>query len=332
MAVNESDERIKKIEQFLDLFAKRVHEDVNSTNSSFSEIEKLKKESKDLISELSVEVDKFDKIKFMSKLQIYSSSEKRLLYSEFTTYLFNVGVDDIDSLFTTIISNLENVLEEELHNDQGFNKKSTKILLKLWDHINLAYNQLDKLKFSDKQFNERIEPFVSELNNAEEELSKKINGAKEELSNTKKEIYAQLIGIVGIFVAISFVMFGGMSLLNNLFDYSGMSSVPLIEILCGGALIGLVMVNVVYAFIIFVLRITNRVQDEKDLLSKKFVRKLCHGLFLILVITGLLWFFNFRDSNDIKYVNSNCKTIEYNEETKEVTLVCPASDEESKEE
>ena len=53
-------------------------------------------------------------------------------------------------------------------------------------------------------------------------------------------------------------MFGGMSLLNNLFDYSEMKSIPLLEMICGGSLIGIVMITVIYAFIVFVLRLTGK--------------------------------------------------------------------------
>lgn len=109
-----------------------------------------------------------------------------------------------------------------------------------------------------------------------------------------------------------------------------MASVPLLEMICGGSLIGLIIINAVYIFIVFILKITGRVISETDLVYKSYVKWFSIFLVVVVLITLALWFVNIRNVNDIKYVNTNCKTVEYNEGTKEVTLVCPASVEENK--
>jgi uncharacterized membrane protein YkvI len=61
---------------------------------------------------------------------------------------------------------------------------------------------------------------------------------------------SQMIAIVAIFVGISFVMFGGMSLINDLFTHVDGQPVPLVELICLGCLIGIVMIVVMYCFIL----------------------------------------------------------------------------------
>lgn len=214
--------------------------------------------------------------------------------------------------------------------------------LKREKSLSLAVKILDNFELSDAQFNHindltnavrgQLLKELKEVSNQTKHIKRKqsiINKTFKVFENKVKSVENNLFSIVSIFVAISFVMFGGMSLLNNLFDYSNMTSIPLLEMVCGGSLIGLIIVNAVYIFIIFLLKITGRAKSGTDLVYESYVKWFSKFLIAVVVVTLLGWFFNIRNVNDVYYVNSNCKTIEYNEETKEVTLVCPASDEES---
>lgn len=99
-------------------------------------------------------------------------------------------------------------------------------------------------------------------------------------------------------MAISFVMFGGMTLLNNLFDYSGMKFIPVIEMLCLGALVGLIIVDSIYAFIIMIFYLTNKakeIQEQKFL--KVLIKRINIGLIFVIIITGVMWFFDIKNIN-----------------------------------
>lgn len=162
-------------------------------------------------------------------------------------------------------------------------------------------------------------------------------------------------------MAISFVMFGGMSLLNNLFDYSEMKSIPLLEMICGGSLIGIIMITVIYAFIVFVLRLTGKFEkidyevdsNKIDTLTKldekleerdswlifklikivingrnkikhpyrRVVTVVCCLLTIIGFAAGKLWVSNVRGINDVKSINTQCEVIEQNEES--IIMSCP---------
>lgn len=95
-------------------------------------------------------------------------------------------------------------------------------------------------------------------------MKKKLRRQKKDVSKVVNDLQSQLISIVSIFVAIAFVLFGGMSLMNNLFNYENMDKIPLFEMLCAGSLIGIVMIMSIYAFIVFVLRITGKYDYSEE--------------------------------------------------------------------
>ena len=96
--------------------------------------------------------------------------------------------------------------------------------------------------------------------------------------------------MISIFVGIAFVMFGGMTLLNNLFDFSDMQTIPLIEVVCLGSLMGIIMITIIYAFITFVLRLTEKEIKKSELINITMI-VLVTILFFIFVITFLIWNF-----------------------------------------
>lgn len=292
---------------------------------------------RNLLKKLEIESKKFSPESFIQELEKYLNNNGRLLYSEITIYVNDLSSEN-DEKLTTLMSNLDKLYEFQSNNvlseDQKLNEKLKKTIVKLWDHVSLANVQIERLKMSDEEFERKINPTVIKIENyntnletTREKLVSEINDAKSEIEENKKEIYTQLISIVGVFVAIAFVMFGGMSLLNNLFDYSSLQRVPLLEMLCGGSLIGLVILYAIYAFIMFILKITGHVIDsDKNLLYENIVKKLRCVLVFILVITGFLWFMNWNSINDtpLKTDKTECRVTNYNKQTNEVTLVCPA--------
>ena len=170
----------------------------------------------------------------------YFEKYKRFLYSTITPYLISINNSQDRENF------LQNILHfyqsEEAH---SLPEEIKDKVLKLYDHVNLVIQQ--NAAFDTPK--QRIRKISQD---AMEDVKKEIN---EEVHS----INTQLISIVSIFVAISFVMFGGMSLLNNLFDYSELNHIPMIEMLCGGSLIGIIIIFAIYIFIIFILKLSKNV-------------------------------------------------------------------------
>lgn len=219
----------------------------------------------------------FDIGEFINLVNNYISNYERILYSTITDYIFVLETKKEFFKIDNLTNNIELVLDEILNStDADYSDINVKIFIKLWDHIHLANEQLAKLgKMKDmivREYKSELEPTLDKtlevlgktndnysiIDDKLRKLSKKSVTIQKDLNNSKKDLYSQLISIVSIFTAISFVMFGGMTLLNDLFDYRDMPSIPLVEMICGGSLIGIVTISILYLFVVLILFITNK--------------------------------------------------------------------------
>lgn len=147
----------------------------------------------------------------------------RILYSEITNFILTGNLENQyekrEEFISQILNNIDLIFDYTLK-VYGNNSDEYRIVLKIYDHINLINMQYEDFHTPD----EHIENIVNTGNAA---INKNVERVKEELKNAEKGIYTQLISIVSLFVAIAFVMFGGVSLMNNIFDYSELEKIPL---------------------------------------------------------------------------------------------------------
>lgn len=247
--MNEDNARKRKAFEEL-IEALKEFDRLNSQEAKEVQTDKMKKQMRNILDMLSAEKEHCDKQRLLENLKQYLDNYGRVLYSEVTVYLYKLS-DENSKKLEIVISNIDSLLEECVDDDPKVENRETKVILKLWDHINLANNQLNTLKMSDETIHNKI---ALQANPISDDLKK----TKEDLDASKKELYTQLISIVSIFVAIAFVLFGGMSLMNNLFNYENIDKITLFEMMCAGSLIGIVMIMSIYVFIVFVLKITGK--------------------------------------------------------------------------
>lgn len=149
-----SDITEKAIVNALKQFAKAFDYLGSDSNS----IEKTKKSLHNLLEKLMENSKSFDPETFVDELNEYIDSDKRLLYSEITLKVNELYEKD-DEKLSTLLSNLDKLYEYQfdkvLNEDVEKNEKLKKIIIKLWDHVNLANVQIDKLKMSDKEFQKK---------------------------------------------------------------------------------------------------------------------------------------------------------------------------------
>ena len=253
-----------------------------------------------MLNELCIPTKEFEIKVFLQKLNDYLDNDYRLLYSEFTNTIISCNVKN-DQKVGIIISNLENCIEYSMNENNNVSESIKKTLIKLWDHANLASNQYNYFMTTDDAFLSKINPIlnskVGDLKTEYKTLSNEVESAKSQLikvakdsEDIKNKITSDFIAMISIFVGIAFVMFGGMTLLNNLFDFSDMQTIPLIEVVCLGSLMGIIMITIIYAFITFVLRLTEKEIKKSELINITMI-VLVTILFFIFVITFLIWNF-----------------------------------------
>lgn len=186
--------------------------------------------------------DKFDHNKFKEELKKYLDNYNRILYSEISAAIFK----ESESNIFNIINNLESIAESSASNiflNQQV-EEVDKSILKLWDHVNLANMQLENLQMKDKtlreKFNTVVQPVVSELR---EETQNSINSNNRDLTNS-------LLAMLGIFTALAFLLFGGVSSASSVLSNISSIQLPLLMVLM--SIWGGIICNISYFLIYFV--------------------------------------------------------------------------------
>lgn len=197
-----------------------------------------------------------DAEKMFNQIEDYINNHERFLYSTISNYIFHEIKGD--GAFGTFNHNILLVFEQlEKRDKEEYGKdnyiRMEKSLLKIYDHVNLAYRQFADLKETEDEFNRKvkksIEPFEAKLT---------------------REMSAQLLTIVSIFTALAFLLFGGITSLDNLFAQSGML---LSKILIIGLVWGLCMLNLIFVFLVCVSKMTKQqLEPEAEYKMNTFQR------------------------------------------------------------
>lgn len=166
----------------------------------------------------------------------YLKKHKRWLYSDVSAYLFQCNDEAITS-FLSNVDKLQAYAQQKLETGKAQEKEVATAIDKLWDHSNLAQNQNKSLHDDDKAFAARFDknliPFKASF---------------------AREMNMQFISLIAIFTALSFIVFGGISALDNIF--SGVTKIPVLQLIIVGSIWGLCISNLVFLFVFFVSKLT----------------------------------------------------------------------------
>lgn len=193
----------------------------------------------------------FNAKKWMEKFSVYSNNHKRILYSILSGLIVKekkqISIDYItshlDSLSQQITKENENLAPHQIPVEDSVYDA----FYKFFDHCSLAIAQRTIYNQSDELSKKRTEKIVKD------QMSKAI---EERVSEYDKNITNQLIGLVSIFTAISFILFGGINSFESLI--SKLSSVEAVKLLFAGILWFICMFNLLFIFIKFIASLTGR--------------------------------------------------------------------------
>lgn len=212
---------------------------------------KMERELVDIISQLKIPSDEFNReecVKVLDKLFNYLTDYDRILYSTISNIIFDIQKSkDADQIFGNLLSNLEsihNISTGYIKNKQRLQKKDDedlpkleKIILKIWDHINLAQQQYKELHLSDQEYQEKFE-----------------NRMLIEKEKLYRDINSHMVTMIGIFTALSFVIFGGINSIETAF--SGIEDTPITKLMVIGSMWGFGLLNLVYVFLYCIAKLT----------------------------------------------------------------------------
>ncbi|MEG1010125.1 MAG: hypothetical protein RSE41_10955 [Clostridia bacterium] len=219
-------------------------------------------------------------------LSKYYNVNTRHCYSHITNQNRNTVLNSNQGNYSENIENTTAYLERyvcglELNNlsiEYDENKQYIiKGLNKLIDYIKLSIdnNRASKLVL-EKLTN-------SEVKNDVDLINDKVISLDKNIELIKQNIYSQLISIVAIFTAVSFVIFGGLTSISTLFDVAR-SRIDLTNTIALGCLFGIILINSTYIFLRFVLIILDK-NNESVKMTKTIVS--ANVIILLLLIISL---------------------------------------------
>lgn len=261
---------------------------------------------KSICTQLVVSSNSFNVEQTYKSVEKFVLKHKRWLYSTVSSFLFDCD----DKGVSTFISNLDGLrdyaYQQEASSNSNEEEMSHYMMLataidKLWDHSNLAQAQNQSLHENDDtfraKFNKNLIPFKAEF---------------------AHEMNMQFISLISIFTALSFLVFGGISSLDNIFAEVGF--VPVLELTIVGCIWGLCITNLVFAFIFLIAKMTklNIKSSEKEdaTLSQRYPFFVWSNFVLLLILTVAYWLYY------IDYADAGGWLLAISRENDRCALIC----------
>lgn len=202
----------------------------------------------------------FDCSGWLSLFNNYIDEYERIFYSPISQFILSETDDNKIALLLQNIN--DTVARVDVSNKKEDNEspcasnsdilryvvsiKQHKLLLKFLDHCNLAVIQRDTYHTTQENVKGGVEQYFNEK--YQNEYDEKI---KPKLDYFEKSMTTQLVSLVAIFTALSFVIFGSINILDNLLN--NIKLLPLLKLIFIGNLWMLCMINIFsfFAKIIF---------------------------------------------------------------------------------
>lgn len=249
------------------------------------------------------DTEKFNEKAAFNELHSYIGKHDRILYAPISNEIYrcydNHTPDEADVIMGMISTNMDKLVFYTISEAYESRRKQTrkedsvkqledtkKAILKIWDHINLAQQQYSVLKQSDDEYQQKFRKLISSY--------------KEEMT---KDMSNQLLTMVSIFTALAFLVFGGISSLDNIFSTQG---IPLLKLMCIGTVWGLCILNLIFVFLFCVGKMTKlnfkSTDDPNASIFEKYPVVWWTDLILIIILVLCLWAYYIRTHSIDKWI------------------------------
>ena len=265
-----------------------LQEDSNSSQTLNTEksLEQMRREVQELCEQLAGGEygHNFNSDKWIRSLFFYlKRSDARLFYSTISYYIFEM-TDEEYADFSSHMDIVVHQAEQEFHNE-NLPLNIYKAILKFYDHVTLANQQ--KL-----MVDRRSQLLHTEV---QHEIKEEVQSG---IAAGNKDIISQLVGLVALFTAMSFLVFGGIASLDSIFKsvkrFINLES-SVLPVLLVAVAWAFCMMNLLFAFMYFVLRLVKpeqfTIRSEKNVVQRYPVVFLTNYILLVLFVVLLgMWF------------------------------------------
>ncbi len=256
---------------------------------------KHEEKQEDIFSQILSSPDNFDINGWIKDFSNFAKNYKKLLYAKISSKIISCSDN---SIIENLTNNISTVIEAIKPKEKGKTAEESIILvdkdcytlfLKFHDHCNLAMTQRDVYLRTEEDFKKIAETTKSEvresLKNATKEINKHTQESEDKINSLEKNITGQLISLVSIFTALSFVIFGGISVLGSLLE--NIKTLPLLNIVFVADLWMLCMINLFVIFVKLIIKLTNAKDVNLD-----FYKKVNYILVACLIIIMIIFIWN----------------------------------------
>lgn len=211
---------------------------------------------------LSMNTQNYDPQKTVNNIKAYiETSDKldRILYSEISNYVFSLEMSK-RGIFAT---NLEKLLLYSLNDDNEISNDIKKIIVKIYDHCQLALHQIENTN----------NIFANSIEESKSDLQKQIKGIEKEY-----------ISILGIFAAVVLTFVGGITFSTSVLK--NISAVSIFRLLLVIDFLAFILINVIYVLVKFIFKIN---ENNTELFDIKTINIACLCIAVFVIIS---WLFN----------------------------------------
>lgn len=255
---------------------------------------KHEEKQEEIFSRILSSPNSFDIKDWIKDFSQFAKDYKKLLYAKISSRI--IACED-NSIIENLTNNISSVIEAIKPKEKGETAEESIILvdkdcytlfLKFHDHCNLAMTQRDVYLRTEEDFKKisaSTKKEVSDsLNKATMEITKLTQESEDKINSLEKNITGQLISLVSIFTALSFVIFGGISVLGSLLE--NIKTLPLLNILFVADLWMLCMINLFVIFVKLIIKLTNAKDVNLDFYKKvNYILIAC----LIIIMGIFIW-------------------------------------------
>jgi len=230
---------------------------------------------RELCQYLSSPSNEFDCKKAYNLVENFIDEAGRWFYADISNYLFtnNAGTE---------FSNLESLQEYAWSIKETTASKKTRAAVdKLWDHANLVQKQVEHLRQDQEKYEKHFREFMPKV---------------------QQEMNTTLLSLIAIFTALSFMVFGGISSLDNIFI--GAKEIPIAQLAIIGSIWGLCISNLVFVFMYFTSKMTKISLSATGSSGANFKQKYPHVfwsnyvLFAILLFSCWIFYIDYSNSGN----------------------------------
>ena len=254
---------------------KKSHSDANSRK-----LDLMRGDIRRICESFEISTEKYKPEKTLELVRRFMASESgvfRVLYSEIHRCLMELDADERKGVFcTNAEALLQNVFEEE-----NCSRDEIKIILKIYDHIQLVNAQIISV---------------------ENTIAPHVEGVKSKFRDEIKEVEREYVTILGIFAATVLAFVGTFTFSTSVFNNVG--TTPFWKIFVMSGVIGVVFHQIISLLIDFLRDINGKSRPKSN------TKRICVFMFVIFLIftAGMLLGINFESGIKNMILNFLSKT------------------------